>query len=260
MLNRRYDTDLTDASWALVAPLLPAAKAGGRPRTTNLRAILNAIFYLLRSGCQWRLLPREFPPWSTVYYYFRSWDDAGVWVQMHRALYEQVRRAAGRETCPSVVIMDGQSVKTTERGGICGFDGHKRVKGRKRHILVDTLGLLIASRIEPANTSDKRAGARLLSGLRPLFPRIRTVIADAGHASRKLAQEIKRHEGWKLQIFKRQQRAFKITGLTWIAERTFAWLGRNRRFSKDYEYRVQTSETLLDIATIRILLNRLAPA
>ena len=131
MLNRRYDTDLTDASWALVAPLLPAAKAGGRPRTTDLRAILNAIFYLLRSGCQWRLLPREFPPWSTVYYYFRSWDDAGVWVQMHRALYEQVRRAAGRETCPSVVIMDGQSIKTTERGGIRGFDGHKRVKGRK---------------------------------------------------------------------------------------------------------------------------------
>ena len=260
MPNTSYDTDLTDAAWALVEPLLPAAKTGGRPRTTDTRAVLNGIFYLLRSGCQWRLLPHEFPPWGTVYYYFRSWDNAGVWVHLQRALYEQTRVAAGRETCPSVVIMDGQSVKTTERGGVRGFDGHKRIKGRKRHILVDTLGLPIASRVEPANMSDKRAGARLVAGLSPLFPRIHTVMADACHTSGKLAREILRDEGWKLQIFKRQQRAFKITGLTWIVERTFAWLGRNRRFSKDYEYRVQTSETLLDIAAIRLMLNRLAPA
>ena len=156
--------------------------------------------------------------------------------------------------------MDGQSVKTTERGGTRGFDGHKRVKGRKRHILVDTLGLPIASRVEPANMSDRRAGARLLSGLSPLFPRIRTVIADAGHESRKLARELMRKDGWKLQIVKRRQRTFKIAGLTWIVERSFAWLGRNRRFSKDYEYRVQTSETMLDIAATRLMLNRLAPA
>src|SRR5450755_2803744 len=155
MPNTSYDTDLTDAAWALVEPLLPAAKTGGRPRTTDTRAVLNGIFYLLRSGCQWRLLPHEFPPWGTVYYYFRSWDNAGVWVHLQRALYEQTRVAAGRETCPSVVIMDGQSVKTTERGGVRGFDGHKRIKGRKRHILVDTLGLPIASRVEPANMSDK---------------------------------------------------------------------------------------------------------
>ena len=156
--------------------------------------------------------------------------------------------------------MDGQSVKTTERGGIRGFDGHKCVKGRKRHILVDTLGLLIASRVEPANVSDRHAGERLLAGLSTLFPRIRTVVADAGHESRKLACRLLRDAGWKLQIVKRGQRAFKITGLTWIVERSFAWLGRNRRLSKDYEYRVQTSETMLDIAAIRLMLNRLTAA
>ena len=132
------------------------------------------------------------------------------------------------------------------------------MKGRKRHILVDTLGLPIASRVEPADTSDRRAGGRLLAGLAPLFPRIHTVIADAGHESRKLARKLLHEEGWKLQIVKRRERAFKITGLTWIVERSFAWLGRNRRLSKDYEYRVQTSELMIDIAATRLMLNRLA--
>jgi putative transposase len=231
----------------------------GRPRTINLRAVLNAIFYLLRTGCQWRLLPREFPPCGTVYHYFQAWRNSGVWVHLHRVLYEQARRHAERAACPSVVIMDGQSVKTTERGGARGFDAHKRVKGRKRHILVDTLGLLVANRVEPADTSDRRAGALLLGGLSALFPRIRTIIADAGHESRKLARTLKQHQGWQLRIAKRRQRAFKITGLTWIVERSFAWLGRNRRLSKDYEYRVQTSETMIDLAAIRLMLNRIAP-
>jgi putative transposase len=256
----RYPTDLSDAAWTLLAPLLPPPLQGGRPRTTEVRAILNAIFYLLRTGCQWRLLPREFPAWGTVYHYFRTWKNTGVWTGIQRTIYEQVRKEAGRSACPSVVIMDGQSVKTTERGGVCGFDAHKRIKGRKRHILVDTLGLPIASRVEPANISDRRAASLLLGGLSPLFPGIRTVVADAGHESRKLAREIGRDAGWRLQIVKRRQRAFKVIGLTWIVERTFAWLGRNRRFSKDYEYNVQTSETMIDIAAIRIMLNRLEPA
>jgi len=257
-VERLYDTDLTDAGWALVAPLLPPARPGGRPRTTNIRAVLNAIFYLLRTGCQWRLLPREFPAWSTVYHYFRRWENAGIWACIQRCVYEASRKHAGRNASPSVVIMDGQSVKTTERGGIRGFDAHKRVKGRKRHILVDTLGLPIACRVEPANISDRRAGALLLGGLGPFFPNIHTVFADAGHESSKLARQIMREYGWKLQIIKRRQRAFKITGLTWIVERSFAWLGRNRRLSKDYEYRVQTSETLIDIAAIRLMLNCIA--
>jgi transposase len=258
--DKLYDTDLTDAAWALIAPMLPAARRGGRPRTTNIRAVLNAIFYLLRTGCQWRLLPREFPVWSTVYHYFRVWKNGGVWTCVQRSMYQQARRQAGRTACPSVVIMDGQSVKTTERGGIRGFDVHKRVKGRKRHILVDTFGLLIACRVEPADISDRRAAALLLGGLGALFPNIRTVIADAGHQSRKLARHLLQQDGWKLQIVKRRQRAFKITGLTWIVERSFAWLGRNRRLSKDYEYSVQTSETLIEIAATRLILNRLASA
>jgi len=182
MSDTLYSTDLSDAAWRLIARLFPAARAGGRPRTTNLRAVVNAIFYILRTGCQWRLLPREFPAWGTVYHYFRNWKNAGVWIRLRRAMYKRLRKHVGRSACPSVVIMDGQSVKTTERGGVRGFDAHKRVKGRKRHILVDTLGIPIACRLEPANVSDRIAGARLLDGLRPLFPRISTVIADAGHA------------------------------------------------------------------------------
>jgi putative transposase len=258
MRYRRYPSDLTDAQWALVAPHIPSAKSGGRPRTTDVRAVLDAIIYLLRTGCQWRQLPSDFPPWPTVHGYFRGWRMAGVWVLLHRALYPLARLAAGRKPDPSVVIMDGQSVKTAEQGGARGFDGHKRVKGRKRHILVDILGLPIANRVEPANMSDRRAGGRLLAGLAPLWPTIRTVIADAGHESRKLARQLRRH-GWSLQIVKRKQRAFEVVGLTWIVERSFAWLGFNRRLSKDYECYVQTSETLLDIAAIRLMLNRVTP-
>src|SRR4051795_6413402 len=168
MPNELYSTDLSHAAWALVSPMLPPARKGGRRRTTNLRAVLDAIFYLLRTGCQWRLIPRDLPAWGTVYHYFRTWKNAGVWGCIQAALYERARAQAGRSECPSVVIMDGQSVKTTERGGVRGFDGHKRVKGRKRHILVDTLGLPIANRVEPANISDRRAGSLLLKWLRPV--------------------------------------------------------------------------------------------
>jgi putative transposase len=169
MSTRFYDTDLTDAAWAFVAPVLPAARLGGRPRTTKLRVVLNAIFYVLRTGCQWQLLPREFPPCGTVYHYFQAWQNSGVWVHLHRVLYEQARCHAGRAACPSVVIMDGQSVKTTERGNARGFDAHKRVKGRKRAISWSTqLGLMVANRVEPADTSDRRAGALLLGGLSAL--------------------------------------------------------------------------------------------
>src|SRR5215207_6073022 len=153
LLSHPYPSDLSDREWEILAPLIPPAKPGGRPRKWPMQKILNAVFYVLRTGCQWRLLPRDFPPWSTVHHYFRAWRRAGVWVRLHRALYARARAAAGRAPCPTLVAMDGQPVKTTERGGVRGFDGHERVKGRKRHILVDTLGLPIASRVEPAGVS-----------------------------------------------------------------------------------------------------------
>ncbi|MGB3389197.1 MAG: IS5 family transposase [Pseudaminobacter sp.] len=249
---------MTDEQWSIVEPLLPKPSRRGRRRRISLRSVINAIFYLLRTGCQWRQLPREFPPWSTVYWYFRKWQRTGAWVRLQRELYRLTRIRSGRAECPTVVIMDGQSVKTTEVGGTRGFDAFKRVKGRKRHILVDTLGLPIANRVEAADISDRRAGALLTGGLKAIFPAITTVIADAGHESKKLARALAEQQGWRLQIVKRRQHAFKIAGLTWIVERSFAWLGRNRRLSKDYEYRVQTSETMIDIATTRLMLNRLA--
>ena len=257
MSSGQYASNLTDEQWSIVRPLLPEPNRRGRRRRINLRAVLDAIFYLLRTGCQWRQLPCDFPPWSTVYWYFRSWRQGGVWVHLQRELYRLTRLRAGRAECPTVVIMDAQSVKTTEVGGTRGFDAFKRVKGRKRHILVDTLGLPIANRVEAADVSDRRAGALLTRGLDALFPAITTVIADAGHESRKLALALAEQQGWRLQIVKRRQRAFKLTGLTWIVERSFAWLGRYRRLSKDYEYRVNTSETMIDLAATRLMLNRL---
>lgn len=221
-MTKLYDTELSDAAWALVGALLPPAKPGGRPRSTRLRSVLDAIFYLLRTGCQWRLLPREYPPWSTVHHCFPAWRRTGVWAVLHRAIHRAARAAAGRSPCPSVVIMDGRSVKTTERGGVRGFDAYKKVKGRKRHILVDTLGLMVTNRVEPAGVSDRRAGEALVMGLTPLWPDIETIIADAGHESRKPAHELNRYAGWRLVIVKRKERAFRITGLTWIVERSFA--------------------------------------
>ncbi|MEP9374691.1 IS5 family transposase [Mesorhizobium sp. KR1-2] len=258
MSGSQYATNVTDEQWSIVEPLLPTPSRRGRRRRVNRRAVIDAIFYLLRTGCQWRQLPREFPAWNRVYWYFRSWQRSGVWVRLQREIYRLTRIRSGRAECPTVVIMDGQSVKTTEVGGTRGFDAFKRVKGRKRHILVDTLGLPIANRVEAADISDRRAAALLIAGLKAIFPAITTVIADAGHESEILASALAEQQGWQLHIVKRRQRAFKITGLTWIVERSFAWLGRNRRLSKDYDYRVQTSETMIDIATTRLMLNRLA--
>ena len=167
--DKLYDTDLSDAAWTIVAPLLPPTKPGGRPRTTCLRSVLDAIFYLLRTGCQWRLLPREYPPWSTVHHYVRAWTSTGTWMRLHRTLYGRARLAAGRLPCPSLVIIDGQSEDDQARRR-AGLRWPQAGQGRKRHILVDTLGLIIANRVEPAGIPDQRAGGRLLGGLRPLFP------------------------------------------------------------------------------------------
>jgi putative transposase len=259
----------------VLAPLLPPAKPGGRPRTVNLRLILNGIFYLLRSGCQWRMLPRDYGPWSTVYDYFRTWRLDGTWERLHTTLRERVRRQAGREPTPSAAIIDSQSVKTTERGGPHGYDGGKKVNGRKRHLLVDTLGLLLKVVVHSAHLQD-RDGARLvLAGLEQRFPRLQHLWADQAYTG-KLLEWIEQELGWSVEVVERSpRRGFIVTPdhqfqrvvlparfeplpRRWVVERSFAWIGRNRRLSKEYEFLPATSETWIYLSMVRVMLKRLA--
>jgi putative transposase len=282
-----YATDLTNREWTLLRPLLPPAKLGGRPRSTDLRAVLNAIFYVLRSGCQWRLLPREFPPWSTVYDYFRKWRTAGVWEQINTVLRKQVRQQVGRQPTPSAAIIDSQSVKTTERGGPHGYDAGKKINGRKRHLLVDTLGLLLQVVVHPANLQDRDGAKLLLVGMHERFPRIAHLWADQAYRG-KLPTWITETLGWSITIVQRPPRrhwqqvifhedpsdwrkgwfekvrtpapsgGFHVLPRRWVVERSFAWIGRNRRMSKEYEFQPATSEAWVYLSMIRVMLKRLA--
>ena len=270
-----YPSDLSDREWQRLSPLLPSAKPGGRPRTVHLRLILNGIFYLLRSGCQWRLLPRDYGPWSTVYDYYRTWRLDGTWERIHTTLREQVRQRAGRQPTPSAAIIDSQSVKTTELGGSHGYDGGKKVNGRKRHLLVDTMGLLLRVRVHPANLQD-RDGARLvLTGLEQRFPRLRHLWTDQAYTG-KIVEWIEQELGWSVEVVERSpRRGFIVTPdhqfqrvafparfeplpRRWVVERSFAWIGRDRRMSKDYEFLPATSETWIYLSMVRVMLKRLA--
>ena len=221
------------------------------------------MFSLLRTGCAWRYLPRDFPPWQTVYYHFRRFRLTGVWSGLLTALRTVERARVGKEAQPSAAIMDAQSVKTVEESArISGYDGHKRIKGRKRHLLVDTLGLPLSISVTPADTHDKVGAWRLLAGLQPLVPRLAKIWADGAYTSKELTRWCKGYGGWDLEIVGRDPgaRGFAVQPRRWVVERTFAWLVRNRRLRIDYERKVQTSEALIEVATIRILLQRLAKA
>jgi putative transposase len=256
--RKAYATDLTDAEWQKIEPLLPAAKTGGRPRVHPVREILNAIFYILRAGCTWRLLPHDLPPWQTVYHYFRLWRKDGTWEQIHDALRAEVRVAAGREPEPSAAILDSQSVKTTETPGVRGYDAGKKVNGRKRHLLVDTMGLLLIVVVHAADIQDRIGAKRVLGKVKGRFPRLQLIWADGGYSG-KLVDWVKTVCHWVLEIVKRNDdvKGFHVLPRRWVVERTLGWLGRYRRLSKDYEGLPETSEALIYAAMIHLMVRRL---
>jgi len=256
----RYATDVTEAEWALIAPHLPAPRALGRPRTTCVREVVNAIFYVLRAGCPWRLLPREFPPRSTVQRYFYAWRDDGTWRSVNHLLLMAAREAEGREASPKAGIVDSQSVKTTESGGVRGFDAGKKVKGRKRHILTDTGGLLVCGIVHSAGIQDRDGAPDLFAGVRTAFPWLRHVFADAAYGGAKLAGALERLGRWTVEIVRRSDTAsgFEVLPRRWVVERTLAWLNRNRRLAKDFENAVATAEAWLYLASVQLLVRRLA--
>ena len=247
-----YPSDLTDHQWKVIELILDDQ----RKRKYPLRQIWNAIFYMLRTGCQWRMLPRDYAPWQVVYYYYSKWKNTGVIEQVHETLREMNRKQVNRDTSPSAGIIDSQSVKTTKKGGVRGFDGGKKVNGRKRHIVVDTMGFIMTVVVHAANIHDSIAAHNVFFTLRGRFPRLKVIFADGGYRG-ELVEMIKDQFRWIIEIVQRKDREFNVLPKRWIVERTFAWLGNYRRLSKDYEYLTDTSEAMIQLSMIRLMINRL---
>jgi putative transposase len=258
-----YATDLTDKQWAILESLIPAAKRGGRPREVDMREVINTILYLNRTSCQWEMLPHDLLPKSTVYDYFAAWRDDGTWQRMVDALRARVRIEAGREATPSAASIDSQTVKSTEQGGEHGYDGGKKINGRKRHILVDTLGLLLAVVVTTAALDDGAAAPLVVGRLDPKdYPRLKKLWGDNKYHNLNFRQWLALNRpGWELEVKTREPgvKGFAVLPKRWVVERTFAWQGRYRRHSRDYERRTDSSESMIRVSSLHLMLRRLAP-